>query len=500
MSAFAERQRVAPSLQGPQQYSVRLTGLPPDVTEEGVADFCSRYRVRMIRCTLKRPFRDPARGPPIPYDDYFDGENENDDHPEALDDERDLRVNAVIIVETLKDAQDLERYSTANTLEFRGRHIGARIAVPFRDHPEHCIFVHGIDGDCQRQVVRSVFDKLVGKVMEVRMPPPKSKHAKVSAVVQFSCEDDAKLALNKVADPRLNPLGPCATVTKYYPHEIRQKIRPVSICVSGLHPSAIARDLLSICLPFGEVVSCSILCGKSGVSRGIGFVNFRDRESAKRAVEGLNDKTVRVPYSRNVMHLRVTLQQSRGVSRKKDQLEKKGHERCGGSDEAPHDVDLPAAVSTLDLQDRCPDNRPDPGESVSDEESDAAASPEYFPYMRPGQIKWAFDPMPRMPRSRPEPKNVLCERSAPRGRPRVPQTVKSESTGEVESQSDKMLRSRILETVKLVFPFQSAEHWDKIFSIVTEHRSPHVLADGLKSGQIRQWISDAHQLIKNSHE
>ena len=287
-------------------------------------------------------------------------------------------------------------------------------------------------------------------------------------------------------------------MSKYRSYETRHTIRPVSIYVSGLHPCIEQRDLSSICSPFGEVVSCLILCEKSGMSRRSGFVNFKDRESAERAVEGLNGKTVGVPNKKNVMHLRVTLQQSRGVSRKKDQLEKKGQKRCGGSDEAPHVVDLSAAVSTLDLQDRCPDNMPDPGESVSDEKSDAAAIPEYVPEVRPERTKWTISPMPR---SRAKPKNVPYERSAPRDRPRVPQTVKSESTEDVENQSEKMLRSQILAQVKLVFPSQSAENWDKIFSIVTTLRPPHVLADGLKSGQIRQWIRDAHQLIlKNYYE
>jgi len=67
----------------------------------------------------------------------------------------------------------------------------------------------------------------------------------------------------------------------------------MNIYVSNLSFNVQDEDLRGFFTPYGEVISARIINDKeTGQSRGFGFVEMKDGEAARKAIEELNDATV----------------------------------------------------------------------------------------------------------------------------------------------------------------------------------------------------------------
>lgn len=81
-----------------------------------------------------------------------------------------------------------------------------------------------------------------------------------------------------------------ATTTPVYPEDM---VDPAKLIVSHLPLEYGEEELKKLFEPYGTVESANVVVDRqTGVSRGFGFVKFAAEESAKKAVEALNGKTV----------------------------------------------------------------------------------------------------------------------------------------------------------------------------------------------------------------
>ncbi|CAL0305810.1 unnamed protein product [Lupinus luteus] len=110
-----------------------------------------------------------------------------------------------------------------------------------------------------------------------------------SAYVHFNNYQDATKALHELNETLLNN-KPLKIV--YSTRDIDRKKYAANIFIKNLDKAIHFKQLYDICSPFGNIISCKITKDATGQSKGYGYAQFDNEESAQNAIDNLNGKLV----------------------------------------------------------------------------------------------------------------------------------------------------------------------------------------------------------------
>ena len=74
--------------------------------------------------------------------------------------------------------------------------------------------------------------------------------------------------------------------------QLRRSYPPRSIIVKNLDASIDNQALYDTFSLFGNILSCKVECGIDGKSTGSGIVHFEEKDSAKQAIDSVNDMKI----------------------------------------------------------------------------------------------------------------------------------------------------------------------------------------------------------------
>ncbi|KAM7346844.1 ELAV like RNA binding protein found in neurons isoform 1-T2 [Cochliomyia hominivorax] len=114
--------------------------------------------------------------------------------------------------------------------------------------------------------------------------------------VNYVRPEDAEKAVNTLNGLRLQN----KVIKVSYARPSSESIKGANLYVSGLPKNLSQPDLESLFAPYGKIITSRILCDnisdeniktKFGLSKGVGFIRFDQRNEAERAIQELNGKT-----------------------------------------------------------------------------------------------------------------------------------------------------------------------------------------------------------------
>lgn len=106
--------------------------------------------------------------------------------------------------------------------------------------------------------------------------------------VNYLRPEDAEKAVNTLNGLRLQN----KVIKVSYARPSSESIKGANLYVSGLPKNLSQPDLETLFAPYGKIITSRILCDNiSGLSKGVGFIRFDQRNEAERAIQELNGKT-----------------------------------------------------------------------------------------------------------------------------------------------------------------------------------------------------------------
>ncbi|KAF9581712.1 hypothetical protein BGW38_001166, partial [Lunasporangiospora selenospora] len=124
------------------------------------------------------------------------------------------------------------------------------------------------------------------------MSPTSSKLLSYSAILKAPPPKNALTEshlLEAKEAPYLNPPSQDLRRRGNTSSHLDEKEYGLNLYLKNLEPTMDEYKLYDICVKFGDVMSCRTITTHHGVCTGLGFVMFIHRESAERAIAGLND-------------------------------------------------------------------------------------------------------------------------------------------------------------------------------------------------------------------
>ncbi|XP_067637067.1 ELAV-like protein 2 isoform X3 [Eurosta solidaginis] len=106
--------------------------------------------------------------------------------------------------------------------------------------------------------------------------------------VNYVRAEDAEKAVNTLNGLRLQN----KVIKVSYARPSSESIKGANLYVSGLPKNLSQPDLEALFASYGKIITSRILCDNiSGLSKGVGFIRFDQRNEAERAIQELNGKT-----------------------------------------------------------------------------------------------------------------------------------------------------------------------------------------------------------------
>lgn len=154
------------------------------------------------------------------------------------------------------------------------------------------IFIKNLDKDIDNLALYDTFSRF-GQVLSCKIEADEKGESKGYGYIQFSTQDAADKAIQTVSGNLLKGkkvfVGPFVTKKERMVANGSKKF--TNVYVKNLPETITEEQLKTMFTPFGNVQSSVIMKGDDGsVSKGFGFVNFEDTESAEKAVEEMNNK------------------------------------------------------------------------------------------------------------------------------------------------------------------------------------------------------------------
>ena len=155
------------------------------------------------------------------------------------------------------------------------------------------IFIKNLDKAIDN---KTLYDTLsaFGSILSCKVATDSQGNSKGYGFVHFELQDAADTAISKVDGMLLN--NKKVHVTHFVPRNERSQRsnnpRFTNVYVKNFGENFTYSDLNNMFQEFGNITSSIVVLDKEERSRGFGFVNFETHESAAKAVEMLNGKTV----------------------------------------------------------------------------------------------------------------------------------------------------------------------------------------------------------------
>lgn len=154
------------------------------------------------------------------------------------------------------------------------------------------IFIKNLDSSIDNKALHDTFNAF-GNILSCKVALDDQSRSKGYGYVHYESHEAAQLAIDKVNGMLLN--GKKVFVGHHIPRKARTSVyeeaiaRYTNVYVKNLDSSSTEGDLMELFKPFGEIQSAFIQKNTENVSRGFGFINFVNHDSAMAAVEGLNN-------------------------------------------------------------------------------------------------------------------------------------------------------------------------------------------------------------------
>ncbi|KAH6834344.1 binding protein 2 [Perilla frutescens var. hirtella] len=152
------------------------------------------------------------------------------------------------------------------------------------------LYVGDVDGNVTEEDLRRLFIQ-AGDVVSVKICVDEINRRSLGyGYVNFSNPEHAEKALEDLNFTRLN--GRCIRIAYSNREGTLRKSGQGNIFVKNLDKSIDHKALHDIFSPLGKIISCKVETDSSGQSRGYGYVQYKDEETALRAIERLHGELV----------------------------------------------------------------------------------------------------------------------------------------------------------------------------------------------------------------
>lgn len=154
------------------------------------------------------------------------------------------------------------------------------------------IFIKNLDKTIDHKALYDTFSAF-GNILSCKVVTDDQNQSKGYGFVHFETKEAAEKAISKVNGMMLNNqkvfVGPFVTrKERLKTNDGEQKY--TNVYVKNLDESVSTDKLREVFTEFGPITNAAIMSDEGGKSKGFGFVNFENAESAKKAVDALNAK------------------------------------------------------------------------------------------------------------------------------------------------------------------------------------------------------------------
>ncbi|OLY81075.1 Polyadenylate-binding protein, cytoplasmic and nuclear [Smittium mucronatum] len=154
------------------------------------------------------------------------------------------------------------------------------------------IFIKNLDESIDNKALHDTFSAF-GNILSCKVAVDSEGHSRGYGFVHYETNESAEMAIENVNGMLLNE----KQVYVGYHISRRERLSKVeerrnkftNVYVKNLDEAVTDDDLKKLFEPFGEISSAAVSRDESGESKGFGFVDFVDHESAAKAVEDLHD-------------------------------------------------------------------------------------------------------------------------------------------------------------------------------------------------------------------
>lgn len=151
------------------------------------------------------------------------------------------------------------------------------------------IFIKNLDKSIDNKALHDTFSAF-GHILSCKVATDANGQSRGYGFVHFEKEEDAQLAISKVngmmIEDKIVFVGPFVTRTD----RPAGKELYTNVYIKNLGTEVNDDELLGMVQEFGDLTSAVVMKDDKGNSKGFGFVNFKDADSAAKAVDALNGK------------------------------------------------------------------------------------------------------------------------------------------------------------------------------------------------------------------
>lgn len=157
------------------------------------------------------------------------------------------------------------------------------------------IFIKNLHPDIDNKALHDTFSAF-GRILSCKVATDKMGRSKCFGFVHYETAEAAEAAIENVNGMSLNDLE--VFVGKHLSKKEREnmmeelKANFTNVFVKNFGPDFSEADLTKLCEPFGKITSLYFEQDEEGKSKGFGFVNFEEHESAVKAVDELNNTEI----------------------------------------------------------------------------------------------------------------------------------------------------------------------------------------------------------------
>lgn len=154
------------------------------------------------------------------------------------------------------------------------------------------IFIKNLDGAIDNKALHDTFSAF-GRILSCKIATDNNGKPKGFGFVHYETAEAAEAAIEAVNGMDLN--GQIVYVAKHLSREEREsKANAIenmftNVYVKNIDTEASAEEVEELFKPFGAITSFILQADAEGKSRGFGFVNFAEHESAVKAIDALNE-------------------------------------------------------------------------------------------------------------------------------------------------------------------------------------------------------------------
>jgi len=151
------------------------------------------------------------------------------------------------------------------------------------------IFVKNLDPEIDSKDLYDTFS-IFGNIISCKVvSDQQTGKSKGFGFVHFETAESAAEAIAKVNGNVIS--GRVVYVSNFQKRDNRAKNQEfTNLYVKNIPKSMSQEDLEKLAAPFGEVASCVLAKNDQGESKGFGYLDFKEHESAKKCIEGLHGK------------------------------------------------------------------------------------------------------------------------------------------------------------------------------------------------------------------